>query len=79
MNEEAENERMHLLIWLQVTHPTKLERMIVVAAQLLYTVFYSSLYMVSGRAAHRLTGCRYPVSSLKYAESIPLILSDPTH
>lgn len=54
--EEAENERMHLLIWMQVTHPTRLERGIVIVAQGVYLSFYSLLYLVAPRAAHRLTG-----------------------
>lgn len=37
--EEAENERMHLLIWMQVTHPTRFERAIVVVAQGVYLIF----------------------------------------
>jgi hypothetical protein len=54
--EEAENERMHLLIWLKVCQPTALERSVVVAAQLLYTAFYTSLYFLHPRSCHRLTG-----------------------
>lgn len=54
--EESENERMHLLIWLKVTQPTRLERMVVVAAQGIYILFYSAMYALSGRACHRLTG-----------------------
>jgi ubiquinol oxidase len=54
--EESENERMHLLIWMKVTQPTPVERGIVVLAQGVYLTFYSFLYMVAPRAAHRLTG-----------------------
>ena len=54
--EEAQNERMHLLIFLKVTNPSRLERAIVVLAQFAYLSFYSALYMLSGRAAHRLVG-----------------------
>lgn len=54
--EESENERMHLLIWLKLTKPTRLERSIVIAAQGLYLVFYSGLYLLYPRACHRLTG-----------------------
>lgn len=56
LQEEAENERMHLLIFMQVCKPTVLERGLVIFAQGLYLSFYSSLYLVSSRAAHRLTG-----------------------
>lgn len=56
LSEEAENERMHLLIFLQVTKPTRLERGLVVVAQGFYTTFYSLMYFFIPRAAHRLTG-----------------------
>lgn len=56
LQEEAENERMHLLIFMQVCQPTALERALVVAAQGMYLTFYSVLYMTNSRAAHRLTG-----------------------
>lgn len=56
LQEEAENERMHLLIFMQVCKPSALERGLVLTAQGLYLVFYSSLYLVHSRAAHRLTG-----------------------
>lgn len=56
MQEEAENERMHLLIFMQVCHPSRMERTLVVCAQGLYLLFYSTLYLVNSRAAHRLTG-----------------------
>lgn len=56
MMEEAENERMHLLIFMKVTKPTLLERGLVIVAQGLYLTFYSTLYLVHSRAAHRLTG-----------------------
>lgn len=56
LQEESENERMHLLIFMQVTKPTALERALVVTAQYAYLSFYSVLYFLIPRAAHRLTG-----------------------
>lgn len=56
LTEEAENERMHLLIFLQVVKPTAIERGLVLAAQGMYLSFYSLLYFMLPRAAHRLTG-----------------------
>jgi len=56
LQEEAENERMHLLIWMKVCQPSYLERLLVLAAQGVYTLFYMSLYFTSPRAAHRLVG-----------------------
>lgn len=56
LQEEAENERMHLLIWMQVTKPTFLERGLVMVAQGVYLHFYIALYLLSPRAAHRFVG-----------------------
>lgn len=56
MQEEAENERMHLLILLKVVQPTALERVMVYSAQALYLSFYSLLYATNAKGAHRLTG-----------------------
>lgn len=53
--EEAENERMHLLTWMQLTKPTLMERMLVIAAQMVYTTFYTFAYVVSPKFCHKLT------------------------
>ena len=54
--EEAENERMHLMTFIQVAKPTSLERFIIIAAQLVFIIMYSIIYLVSQRTAHRIVG-----------------------
>ena len=54
--EEAENERMHLMTFIQVAKPTSLERFIIMAAQFLFIIMYSIIYLVSQRTAHRIVG-----------------------
>jgi len=54
--EEAENERMHLMTFIQVAKPTSLERFIIIVAQLLFTIMYSIIYLASQRTAHRIVG-----------------------
>ena len=54
--EEAENERMHLMTFIQVAKPTALERFIIIAAQLVFIIMYSIIYLVSQRTAHRIVG-----------------------
>jgi hypothetical protein len=54
--EEAENERMHLLTWMEVIRPTLLERMLVLLAQAFYTPCYALLYAFSPKTAHRFVG-----------------------
>ncbi|KNC46190.1 CMGC/CK2 protein kinase [Thecamonas trahens ATCC 50062] len=54
--EEAENEAAHLMTWMAVIEPTRLERFLVVAAQAVYVTAYALMYATSPRMAHRFVG-----------------------
>jgi ubiquinol oxidase len=54
--DEAENERMHLMTFIEVCKPTLFERFVVVAAQWVFYLFFFGLYLVSPRTAHRVVG-----------------------
>ena len=54
--DEAENERMHLMTFIEIAKPSWLERMLVLVAQALFFTFFLALYVVSSRTAHRLVG-----------------------
>lgn len=54
--DEAENERMHLMTFIEIARPSWLERMLVLAAQALFFTFFLVLYVLSSRTAHRLVG-----------------------
>jgi ubiquinol oxidase len=54
--EEAENERMHLMSFIELARPTPLERFVIVAVQWLFYLGFFLLYLVSRRTAHRLVG-----------------------
>ena len=54
--EEAENERMHLMTFIEVAKPSALERLIVLAAQGVFWIAFFGLYLFSPRTAHRLVG-----------------------
>jgi ubiquinol oxidase len=54
--EEAENERMHLMTFIEVAQPTLFERMVVMFAQWIFYVGFFLLYLVSPRTAHRVVG-----------------------
>jgi ubiquinol oxidase len=54
--EEAENERMHLMTFIQIAKPTSLERLIIITAQFLFIIMYSIIYIFSQRTAHRIVG-----------------------
>jgi len=54
--DEAENERMHLMTFIEIARPSWLERMLVLMAQAAFFTFFLVLYVLSSRTAHRLVG-----------------------
>jgi ubiquinol oxidase len=54
--DEAENERMHLMTFIEVSKPTLFERFVIVAVQWVFYLFFFGLYLVSARTAHRVVG-----------------------
>jgi ubiquinol oxidase len=54
--EEAENERMHLMTFIEVAQPTLLERLLIIAVQWAFYVGFFALYLISPRIAHRVVG-----------------------
>jgi len=66
LQEEAENERMHLLIFLAIAKPSALERFLIVCAQAAYGLFYAGLYTFSGQSAHRMVGYLEEEAHLAY-------------
>jgi len=54
--EEAENERMHLMTFIEVAKPTLFERFVVLMAQWVFYLAFFALYLVSSRTAHRIVG-----------------------
>ncbi|MBT9541141.1 alternative oxidase [Thiobacillus sp.] len=54
--DEAENERMHLMTFIQITEPSGLERLLIRLAQGVFFNLYFLLYMISPKTAHRVVG-----------------------
>lgn len=54
--EEAENERMHLMTFVEIAKPTAFERLVVLFAQWIFYVGFFVLYLASARTAHRVVG-----------------------
>ena len=54
--DEAENERMHLMSFVQIAQPTALERLLILLAQWIFFAAFLLLYLISRRTAHRLVG-----------------------
>ena len=56
MIEEADNERMHLMTFIQIAQPTRLERWLILIVQLVFYNFYFFLYLFAQNTAHRVVG-----------------------
>ena len=54
--EEAENERMHLMTFIEVAKPTLFERLVIVGVQWVFYVAFFGLYVVTPKTAHRIVG-----------------------
>ncbi|HZF94669.1 MAG TPA: alternative oxidase [Allosphingosinicella sp.] len=54
--DEAENERMHLMTFIEVSKPTAFERFVIIAVQWVFYLAFFALYLVSARTAHRVVG-----------------------
>ena len=54
--EEAENERMHLMTFINIAKPTLFERLVILGVQWVFYLAFFALYLVSARTAHRVVG-----------------------
>jgi ubiquinol oxidase len=54
--EEAENERMHLMTFIEIAKPTFFERMVILLVQWVFYVGFFLIYLLSARTAHRIVG-----------------------
>lgn len=54
--EEAENERMHLMTFIEVARPTLFERLVILGVQWVFYLAFFALYLISAKTAHRVVG-----------------------
>ena len=54
--DEAENERMHLMTFVQIAQPSRLERALIILTQGVFYNAFFMLYLISARTAHRIVG-----------------------
>jgi len=54
--DEAENERMHLMTFINIAQPTLFERILIIIAQFIFIILYLFIYLISARTAHRIVG-----------------------
>ena len=51
--EEADNERMHLMTFIHIAEPSRMERALIMIGQAIFYNFYFFLYLFAPRTAHR--------------------------
>ncbi|WP_235562307.1 alternative oxidase [Methylophilus sp. Leaf414] len=66
--DEAENERMHLLTFVQIAKPSLFERLLVIIAQGVFYNLYFILYIFSSKVAHRIVGYLEEEAIYSYGE-----------
>ena len=54
--DEAENERMHLMTFIEVAKPTLFERLVFLGVQWVFYLAFFALYLISAKTAHRVVG-----------------------
>ncbi len=66
--DEAANERMHLMTFIQIAKPTFIERIIIMIAQFIFILMYLIIYLLSQRTAHRIVGYFEEEAVISYTE-----------
>lgn len=73
--EEAENERMHLMIFIEIAKPNWFERGLILLAQLIFWHFYLILYVFFPQTAHRMVGYFEDQAVISYTQYLNRIKS----
>ena len=72
---EAENERMHLMFFIEIAKPNVFERFLVLVAQVAFMVFYFFIYVLSYRLAHRMIAYFEEEAVRSYTDYLALVES----
>ena len=75
---EAENERMHLMIFMEIAKPNAFERGLVLFAQAVFWNFYFILYVFFPKTAHRMVGYFEEQAVISYTQYLDQIDSGET-
>ncbi len=70
---EAENERMHLMFFIEIAKPNWFERLLILLAQFIFWHFYFIMYLISPRTAHRMIAYFEEEAVRSYTEYMTLI------
>ena len=66
--DEAENERMHLMTFIEIAKPSRTERFLILLAQISFGIFYTLLYIFFKKTAHRMIGYFEEEAVFSYSE-----------
>ena len=72
---EAENERMHLMFFIEIAKPNWFERYLVLFAQLIFMLFYFVLYVIDYKTAHRMIAYFEEEAVKSYTDYLRLVES----
>ncbi len=70
---EAENERMHLMFFIEIAKPNIFERRLVLFSQFLFGAFYFFMYVFFTKTAHRMIGFFEDEAVKSYTEYLKMI------
>ena len=72
---EAENERMHLMFFIEIAQPNWFERALVLIAQITFMIYYFILYIISYRLAHKMIAYFEEEAVKSYTDYLALVES----
>tara|TARA_B100001758_G_scaffold117425_1_gene100814 strand:- start:120 stop:749 length:630 start_codon:yes stop_codon:yes gene_type:complete len=72
---EAENERMHLMFFIEIAKPNIFERFLVILAQGIFMSFYLFMYIFFPKTSHRMIGYFEDEAVKSYTEYLNLVKS----
>jgi ubiquinol oxidase len=74
---EAENERMHLMTFIEIVKPNWFERMLVLVAQFVFWHVFLFIYIFFPRTAHRIVGYFEEEAVISYTDYLAQVDSNP--
>jgi ubiquinol oxidase len=70
---EAENERMHLMFFIEIAKPNWAERALILIAQIVFWHYYFLLYLISAKTAHRMVAYFEEEAVISYSNYLELV------
>lgn len=71
--DEADNERMHLMTFIHVAQPSRLERFVIMITQAVFYNFFFFLYLFTPKVAHRVVGYLEEEAVVSYTQYLEQI------